>query len=69
MMSSTTLYELENFKLQIQLDCLDCNTVELVECKLGYFFNLEGDYITSEIEEIFFVNVYAQAVKTMFSYI
>ena len=53
-MSSRTLYKFRNFKRQIQLDCLDRNTSKLVEFKLGDFFSLEGDYIASEDEELFF---------------
>ena len=62
------ILQFTNFRLQIEIICLDCNTSELVLFRLGD--DLEGNYIASEVEELFFfVKDYAQAVKIKFQLI
>ena len=52
----TNISELfKTFQLKIQIECLVCDTRELISLKIGNFFNLEGNYIAKDIEKIFFL--------------
>ena len=53
----TNIIELfKNFHLKIQIECLGCNTRELIFLKIGDFLNLDSDYIAKVIEEGLFCN-------------
>ena len=51
----TNIIELfKNFKLKIQIECLECDMKKLISLKVGDFFNLEDNYIATDIKEGFF---------------
>ena len=62
----TNIIELfKNFLLKIQIECLDCNTRELIFLKIGDFFNLDSDYIAKVIEEGLFCNRLCSGCKNV----
>ena len=48
--------KLKHVMLHFNNFCLDCNYAEFLYFSLVTIFNLEGDYILSEVEEIFYCN-------------